>query len=372
MKNSFWIIIFLLFGTSVFSQKPADLETNLVPNSSFEQYAGIPLGWFYKGKHFTDVMKYWKAPTGASPDIFGPKVRIPMHWAEKGFGEQSPKTGESMIGLTLYGCEEGKPHCREYVQIQLSEPLVIGQNYYFEFWVSRLPRSLKVNNLGGYFSEEEVAALGDKVIEEIPQVKAEQIVDASLKQWTRISGRFKPNEAFNYLTIGNFSTDEDTKMELPSITPLNYAYYYIDDVLLRKEEPILKVPLAKDDLTKISLETGKIVTLRNIFFETDKYELLPRSFVELKKLLKVMEENSNMIIEIRGHTDIRGKNDYNKYLSRKRAKAVVNYLIDRGINPARLQYNGYGSSLPVAENSSVDGRQLNRRVEFKIISNDLN
>jgi len=367
------IVILLLSSSSVLAQNQAEEPTrNIVPNPSFERYSGIPLGWFYKGKHFTDVMKYWNAPTGASPDIFGPKVRIPKHWAEKGFGKQPPRTGNSMVGLTLYGCEEGKPHCREYIQIQLKEPLVVGQNYYFEFWVNRLPRSLKVNNLGGLFSTEELKALSDDLIAAVPQVRAENIINTPLSGWVNISGRFQASEEFNYLTIGNFFTDEETIVESHKRNPLTYAYYYIDDVLLRKEEPILEVPIKEDDLTKILLEEGKIVTLKNIFFETDKYELLPRSYIELNKLLKLMQENPNIVIEIRGHTDIRGKNNYNKYLSRKRAKSVVLFLIASGINPARMQYNGFGSELPIAENTTAQGMQLNRRVEFKILSNDVN
>ena len=362
-----------MFPSAVFAQSQVEENrSNIVPNASFERYSGIPLGWFYKGKHFTDVMKYWNAPTGASPDIFGPKVRIPKHWAEKGFGKQPPRTGNSMVGLTIYGCEEGKPHCREYIQIQLKEPLVIGQNYYFEFWVNRLPRSLKVNNLGGLFSTEELNALSDDLIAAIPQVKAANIINTPLSGWVSISGRFQASEEFNYLTIGNFFTDEETLVESHKRDPLTYAYYYIDDVLLKKEEPILEVPIKEDDLTKIPLEEGKIVTLKNIFFETDKYELLPRSYVELNKLLKLMQENAHMVIEVRGHTDIRGKNTYNKYLSRKRAKSVVLFLIDNGISPARMQYKGYGSDLPIAKNSTAKGMQLNRRVEFKILSNDIN
>lgn len=373
MKIFYQLIVLICFSFSLKAQHQSiEANTNIVPNPSFERYSGIPLGWFYKGKHFTDVMKYWNAPTGASPDIFGPKVRIPKHWAEKGFGKQPPRTGNSMVGLTLYGCEEGKPHCREYIQIQLKESLVIGQNYYFEFYVNRLPRSLKINNLGGYFSETEIKALSDQLIEVNPQIKAVEIIDTPLSGWVKISGRFQADKEFNYLTMGNFDTDVNTKMTKPSRDPLSYAYYYVDDVLLKKEEPILEVPIKADDLMKIPLEEGKIVTLKNIFFETDKYELLPRSFIELNKLLKLMRENTNMVIEIRGHTDIRGKANYNKYLSRKRAKAVVLFLIDNGINPARMQYKGFGSELPIAENTTTDGMQLNRRVEFKILSNGIN
>jgi len=150
-----FLTICILFGgfqlllEPIHSQAPTGVvQENIIPNPSFEKYASTPIGWFYKGKHFTSVMKYWNAPTGASPDIFGPKVRVPAQWAEKGFGEQGAHSGVSMSGITAYGCENGKPHCREYIQIQLKEPLVPGQQYYAEFWVSHLPRSLRINNLG--------------------------------------------------------------------------------------------------------------------------------------------------------------------------------------------------------------------------------
>jgi len=139
MKKLYLSSLLLLVFAYAYSQTPEAMAVeNIVPNPGFESYSGTPIGWFYKGKHFTDVMKYWDSATSASPDVFGPKVRVPAHWAAKGFGKQSAHLGKSMAGITAYGCEEGKPHCREYIQIQLEEPLVIGQGYYAEFYVSHL------------------------------------------------------------------------------------------------------------------------------------------------------------------------------------------------------------------------------------------
>ena len=80
-----------------------------------------------------------------------------------------------------------------------------------------------------------------------------------------------------------------------------------------------------------------------------------------------MVDNPEMVIEIRGHTDSQGEHDYNIYLSRKRAKAVVEYLNENGISRSRTRYKGFGHTQPVAENDTDEGRQLNRRVEFLII-----
>lgn len=359
----------LLCACGMGSSLMGQTHENLVPNPSFERFSRVPIGWFYKGKNFSDVMKYWNAPTGASPDIFGPKVIVPKHWEEKGFGRQMARTGSTLVGITSYGCEEGKPHCREYLQIQLKESLVIGQKYHFEFWVSSLPKSLHINRLGAYFSTEEMQFIDDSTIEVKPQVEAAKILTTRNGRWVRVAASFTATEEASYLIIGNFYSDKETKVLKPRSDALNYAYYYLDDVLLRKEQPILKVPIKADDLSKTPIEVGRVVTLKNIFFETDKYELLPRSFVELNKLLSLMRTHPNMVIEIRGHTDIVGNDDYNQYLSRKRSKSVVHFLIEHGVEAYRLQYKGFGSEQPTATNDTNVGRQLNRRVEFKIISN---
>lgn len=91
---------------------------NIVPNPGFERFVSPPVGWSYKGAFFGQVVKYWFSATTASPDVYGPGVKVPQDWADKGFGEQTAHGGRCMAGLTLYGCTNGKPHCREYVEIQ--------------------------------------------------------------------------------------------------------------------------------------------------------------------------------------------------------------------------------------------------------------
>ena len=362
------ILVVFIMSSMLYAQAPTRILTeNIVPNPGFEKYSSTPIGWFYKGKHFTNVMKYWNSATAASPDVFGPKVRVPSHWASKGFGEQSVRTGASMVGITVYGCENGKPHCREYVQIQLKEPLVVGQNYYAEFWVNSLERSLRSNNLAMYFSKDPINIKTDQTLEVKPQIIEEDIIDANGKRWVKVYGHFKAKKEAAYLTIGNFIPDSLTQTKMVHPNSLNYAYFYIDDVLVKKEDPIINVPVKEDDLSRITIEEGKIVPLKNIFFESDKSGLLPRSHVELKKLLRLLYDNPTMIIDVCGHTDNIGEFDYNQDLSRRRAQEVVEYLNKNGISPDRTLYNGFGSTRPVASNYTDDGRQLNRRVEFLIV-----
>ena len=365
-KTSFHIAFYLLFSISLGAQH-AGMAENIVPNPGFEMYSSTPIGWFYKGSHFTSVMKYWGSASAASPDVFGPKVRVPAHWADKGFGQQKARQGHSMVGITVYGCEDGKPHCREYIQIQLKEPLVVGQVYHAEFWTTHLPRSLRVNNMGMYFSEEKIEEATDEIIDVKPQVLFTQVLNDPYGNWIKVAGEFTATTEAAYLTIGNFYPDSLLKVSPMNKDQLNYGYYYIDDILVHKKEPILPVPVREDDLSKIKIEEGKLVTLKDIFFDTDKSELLPRSFIELNKLVRLMRENPGMAIEIAGHTDDRGDDRYNMALSRKRAKAVVDYLVRKGISPNRTQYQGFGSAQPIATNSNKAGRQLNRRVTFLVL-----
>lgn len=120
------------------------------------------------------------------------------------------------------------------------------------------------------------------------------------------------------------------------------------------------------DISLQPTDVGTVVTLKNVFFDFDKTELKPESFVELDRLVSYLQHNS-VRIEIGGHTDDQGSEDYNDRLSENRAKAVYDYLIQKGIPADRLTYKGYGKRMPVADNSTDEGRATNRRTEFKII-----
>ncbi len=350
-------------------------QQNIVPNPGFEKLNRITHKWYYNGKAFTEVSKYWESAIFTSPDLYHPKLSIPVYWKERDFGKASPHKGLCYAGITVYGCgerdpdeEEKKPHCREVLLALLAEPLVPGQHYYFEMWVRPLPRGLRINRLGMALSMEKPDYLTKPREFWLPTtVEAENIL--ARPGWQKVSGRFVADTAYEYLLIGNFHPDDSTGVLLPKVAePMGYAYYYIDDVLLKKVPPILPIPLAKDDLLLQTLEVGKTFRLKHLYFEFDKWDLHPRSYVELNKLVKIMREHPRMKIQINGHTDSEGEERYNIYLSRKRAKSVMAYLISQGISESRLRYKAFGESRPVADNETEEGRQLNRRVEFVILS----
>jgi outer membrane protein OmpA-like peptidoglycan-associated protein/tetratricopeptide (TPR) repeat protein len=122
------------------------------------------------------------------------------------------------------------------------------------------------------------------------------------------------------------------------------------------------------DVELKNIAVGSKIVLKNIFFDFDKATLRPESTNELQRLTKLLNDVPTLKIEISGHTDSKGANDYNKTLSDNRAKAVVDYLIKAGIASNRLVYKGYGEEQPISTNETEEGRQLNRRTEFKILS----
>ncbi|MCX6233537.1 MAG: OmpA family protein [Bacteroidetes bacterium] len=115
------------------------------------------------------------------------------------------------------------------------------------------------------------------------------------------------------------------------------------------------------------VEVGQTIRLNNILFDFDKATLRPESFPELNRVVKMMNDNVTMKIEIAGHTDNIGSDEYNRVLSEDRAIAVRNYLTENNLAPSRIISKGYGESKPMATNDTEEGRQLNRRVEFTIL-----
>ena len=118
-----------------------------------------------------------------------------------------------------------------------------------------------------------------------------------------------------------------------------------------------------------NIAIGNTIALRNIFFDLGKSTLRLESNAELDRLVKLLQDVPALKIEISGHTDNTGSATTNENLSQQRANEVVNYLKTKGINAARLAAKGYGSKVPVASNNTEEGRQQNRRTEFKITGN---
>lgn len=150
-----------------------------------------------------------------------------------------------------------------------------------------------------------------------------------------------------------------------NVTCKGYLFYSVNFSLNKENDSVNPIRL---DIPMQQPAVGEKVVLRNIFFDTDKYELLPDSKAELGKLMDFLAKNPALHIEIGGHTDTEGSETHNLTLSQNRAKSVFDYLISNGTAAEKLTYKGYGETMPIESNDTPAGRAKNRRTEFKVIS----
>ena len=173
--------------------------------------------------------------------------------------------------------------------------------------------------------------------------------------------------------VSKVQTDESGNYLITLPVGKDYAFnvnhkgylFYSDNFLLSRYAPDSTY---EKNIPLQPIEVNAAIVLKNIFFDINKYDLKPESQIELDKVIQLLNENPTLKIEISGHTDNTGKSADNLTLSNNRAKAVVDYLISKGIAAQRLYYKGYGETKPVADNSTEQGRALNRRTEMKVVS----
>lgn len=365
IRSSVFLVCAFIFPFITVAQK--NQEENLVPNPGFEEFSDKPSGWYYSGRDFARVAMYWTSPTAASPDIYTPEVDVPQSWSAVGFGDQRPYKGEAFAGITVYGCGKGKPHCREYVQVLLTEGLVPGQKYGFSCMLSHLPKSVSVKNLALWFSDYDIDEGAHNTLYKDPVLTLNRFIPSD-KKWYKWSGVFVAEKPSSYLLIGNFRSDHDSEVKMPSRSELRFGYYYLDEVTLYKIPPIIVPTYTDSPLDDFEPKPGEIVTLSRIYFEHDRTDFMPRALIQLDQLLNFLLKHPTMHIEVIGHTDNVGYTAYNQQLSVRRSAAVVNWLVREGIERERLHSSGFGSDQPISTNYTSKGRSLNRRVEIKVLS----
>ena len=142
--------------------------------------------------------------------------------------------------------------------------------------------------------------------------------------------------------------------------------YLAENQNISTENRVLNEVIERD-LYVVPLEVGQSIRLNNIFFDSSLATLREESFHELDRILPYFEKFPNLKIELSGHTDAVGSDAANQKLSEARASSVRDYLIKNGVMIDKIEAVGYGESEPVATNDTDEGRQLNRRVEFKVL-----
>lgn len=196
-------------------------------------------------------------------------------------------------------------------------------------------------------------------------LKTKQPLNASLVYETLPDGDVAGNGASNAI-------DGSFKIVLPY--DKNYSIRATADHFFAISENLNLDSLVKagykeihKDLYLAPIEIGQVVRLNNVFFDFDKWDLRAESFVELNRVVQLLNDNPSLEIEMSAHTDSKGSDEYNFRLSDERARSVREYILSKGIAPSRIVSQGYGETKPVVPNDTDENRQLNRRVEFKII-----
>lgn len=196
-----------------------------------------------------------------------------------------------------------------------------------------------------------------------------KVIDAKTKQG--IPSTVELTDNYSNLVLMKVQTDElgDYLVTLPTgkdytftVNRKGYLFYSEVYALSRKEAD----STYKKDIPLNPVQLNASFVFNNILFATNSYTLPANGLVELQQLIQVLQDNPTLKVEISGHTDNTGNAKDNLTLSANRAKAIVDYLISKGIEPLRLSHKGYGDTQPIADNSTESGRAKNRRTSFTV------
>ncbi len=342
---------------------------NLVPNPGFEEYFRCPGSYNYSASG--KVAPGWFSPTSGTPDLYNEcskgDVGVPTNWA----GNSKPYSGKGYAGIYCY--LKGKGY-REYLQTKLIEPLREGVEYYVEYWF-RLSSNSKysIDRIGLMLSDSARWQTHDNPLgKPTYEYQMQGAYTRSTGIWNKCRFFYKAKGGEQYLTIGNFSDDAATRTYHIAFSKAKEpmldrgAYYYIDDVReVAYTEPTQTPdkPLIVEGYPEVKLNERYV--LKNIYFEFDSARLVGNSFEELDKWLVVINTKSKWKIELTGHTDERGSEQYNLDLSLARVEAVAEYLISRGVDATRFKLTGEGKRRPLSQGKDEAAHALNRRVEIR-------
>ncbi|MEO1260713.1 MAG: OmpA family protein [Bacteroidota bacterium] len=368
--NALFTILFLCSSLFLYSQERI---INLVPNPSFEELRNLPLKRTRRPVYryeptsgyipFRSNLNFWFKGTQSTPDLRITSPALYQDCSRKFDDCDKARTGQKMVGLMTWLKNRYMDDYREYLQVRLKKPLEPNKKAYISIWVSKEQEAKLVsNNLGVNFSMTKIFKDTEGPFNIKPQLNCDSLINGHEKKWVELKWEFIPDKPFEYVTIGNFYGNENTDTMIFANCPASpykpkYAYYLLDDVKIWQEVDTAGVYVFEERI----IEKEKPFELQNILFEFNQAILDTVSFVELKKLIVFLRKHPELNLEIHGHTDNKGNDDYNLKLSRERAAAVYQYLIEKEIAAERLKYQGFGEEKPI---SKID--EENRRVEFFI------
>ncbi len=380
---------------------------NYVTNGSFERdsprKAGVwktpvlPCQFASASDLFTTNAQGWNTFDLMTPDLL---VLDTLHGCPQ---LPAPYKGRRMVGLIMYHpFQDGqfKFDYHELIQGSLGKPLEKGKIYRVSFW-TRSDDSLGVRhlnevynhpthirpvycgNFGFYFSIGPITTRENFMVSQLdfavrPQLNLEEIVETN-NEWRQYSFTFRADQSYQYFLFGNFFSDAVTKINMGDEERMNFdvqntestrdfwhktkriAYYLFDDFRVA-----LDTSTATLTLEKALRENRRYTFPEAVLFDFGQATLRTEAQSELVNLTQFLQKNSNLQLEIGGHTDNIGGTEANQRLSEQRARAVYDYLIKHQIPAGQISWRGYGERFPLAPNDTDAHRQENRRVEITI------
>lgn len=366
---------------------------NLVENGGFESTTG-------KAKKLgaIETANGWVSPTGARADLFSPGPKIPdISTPTNIYGTEEPKDGKNYAGIVAYSYNDKMP--RTYIMAKLATPLKKGMSYCVQFNVSLAELSkYACNQIGAHLSSKPFGTEEkSSIIAETHVVHPDNRVFNAMYGWDRVCGTFVAKGGEKYITIGNFTNNDNTKNEKVKKpdnikgTVLIASYYYIDDVSVTLVEsgqkcdcggPVIDEETVSSTIYQRSVvlndkmtPTQKIEVQAN-YFGFGKDQLQPAGFASLDIIVAEMKANPTLRIEVSGYTDekeIAKSQEKPAYanMDTKRITTVVNYLKEKGIPESRIVKSPKGNSEQNPDITASDEEDLvmakNRRVTFKVV-----
>ncbi|GHM99319.1 hypothetical protein WSM22_08090 [Cytophagales bacterium WSM2-2] len=358
MNLRLFLVCFTFFSHGVYSQ-------NLVPNPGFEEFYKCPVS--YNSSTDGLIAPGWSSPSTGTPDLFNSCGKglagVPVNWA----GNSKANSGSGYAGIYVYN-NDVKNSYREYLQARFNASMQTNEEYQVEFYFKLSSNSkYSIDRIGILLSDSSSNYTHDGVIGSATyEWHSNKPYDRrTTGLWTKFSYRYKAKGGEKFITIGNFSTNVQTKNfyinSSKSKEPLlaQQAYFYIDDVkvLQLSEKPVTLEPYRPNEY----------YVLKNVQFDFDNYTLKETSFSELQQLVNMLTKHPNWSIIVRGHTDFIGTDEFNLELSKKRASSVAEWLISHGIARTRVKAEGSGKKDPIKDETSDEARAINRRVEVFFI-----
>ncbi len=383
-------LFFVIFPLGFMNLSVNAQGENIVDNGGFETVEGK-----LKALGGIDNAVGWSSPTGARADIYTPSKILDINVPANFYGKEDAKEGTNYAGIV--GFSYGDVMARTYIMAKLNTPLKKGMKYCVKFNISLSERSkYSSNKIGMKFSEKQFGTDSKTaIIEKTDVLDDKDKIFSAMYNWEQVCGEFIATGGEKFLTIGNFTSNENTKYEKikkdskMKEAQVSAAYYYIDDVIvtLITEEDVCdcgKGLLAEDNYSKtiyqkVSTLNDKMtpkekMELQIIYFGFGKNKLTPEAVKSLDLIAALMVANPLLKLEIMGHSD-----DMEEKLSiekpafvdmgSKRISEVMKYLVSKGVAEANLISSPLGNSEPVLDTESDDEdlkNAKNRRTSFKV------